>query len=84
MKLSLFSRKVSSLCGFAETEKLISQVMFPPKCDLQCAASGFDSRYAHVTMFIEFPASVRSDTYAIDYGRILGADWMNRSANWYK
>jgi len=30
----------------------------------------------------EFPANVRSDTYAIDYGRILGAEWMARSAGW--
>lgn len=30
----------------------------------------------------EFPANVRSDTYAVDYGRILGAAWMERSAGW--
>ena len=31
----------------------------------------------------QFPANVRSDTYAVDYGRICGAEWMQRSAAWY-
>lgn len=30
-----------------------------------------------------FPAADTSDTYAVDYGRTLGADWMARSAGWY-
>jgi len=30
----------------------------------------------------EFPANVRSDTYAVDYGRMLGSEWMARSTEW--
>jgi len=35
-----------------------------------------------VNVIPEFPPSVRSDTYAINYGRMLGAEWMARSAGW--
>ena len=28
----------------------------------------------------QFPANVRSDTYAVGYGRALGAEWMRRSS----
>lgn len=36
-----------------------------------------------VAAIAPFPANIVSSTYAVDYGRILGAEWMERSTGWH-